>query len=150
MGNLKNGDVRREVNQAMDSVGTGNPQLRKKKARQEGNARFDLLCKPPIRFSKGGRKKTIPSGFCATKRGYEIGSSTTPRMDVPAISRSITRLVPQKAGGIRAKMGTRGSWFHQGGVLQGISRKVFRGKKAWSYIRAGCGRWARGEFGSLV
>jgi hypothetical protein len=40
MGNLKNGDVRREVNQAMDSVGTGNPQLRKKKARQEGNAHF--------------------------------------------------------------------------------------------------------------
>jgi len=31
MENLKNGDVRREVNQAMDSVGTGNPQLRKKR-----------------------------------------------------------------------------------------------------------------------
>jgi hypothetical protein len=30
MGNLKNGDVGREVNQAIDSVGTGNPQLRKK------------------------------------------------------------------------------------------------------------------------
>jgi hypothetical protein len=31
MENLKNGDVSREVNQAMDSVGTGNPQLRKKR-----------------------------------------------------------------------------------------------------------------------